>query len=138
MDKFEALKIAQERELDLIEISPKANPPVAKIMSWSKFKYEQGKKQKEQHKNKAAEMKEMWFKAFIEEGDLQHKLKKVEEFLAKKHPVKLTIRAKGRVTREHMNGLIKRILEILADKCEVDGNIRYDRFNISVIVRPKK
>jgi len=138
MDKFEALKIAQDRELDLIEISPKANPPVAKIMSWSKFKYEQDKKQKEQHKNKAAEMKEMWFKAFIEEGDLQHKLKKVEEFLAKKHPVKLTIRAKGRVTREHMNGLIKRILEILADKCEVDGSIRYDRFNISVIVRPKK
>lgn len=138
MDKFEALKIAEDSGLDLIEISPKANPPVAKIMSWSKYKYEQGKKLKEQHKNKAAEMKEMWFKAFIEEGDLQHKLKKVEEFLEKKHPVKLTIRAKGRVTREHMDGLIKRIMELLADKCEVDGNIRHDRFNISVIVRPKK
>jgi translation initiation factor IF-3 len=138
MDKFQALELAQGKELDLIEISPKANPPVAKIMSWSKYKYEQGKKEKEQHKNKAAEMKEMWFKAFIEEGDLEHKLKKVEEFLDKKHPVKLTIRAKGRVNREHMDNLIKKILVILADKCEADGNIRRDRYNISIIVRPKK
>ncbi|KKQ35750.1 MAG: translation initiation factor IF-3 [candidate division WS6 bacterium GW2011_GWA2_37_6] len=138
MTKEEALRRAIETELDLIEISPKANPPVAKIMSWSKYKYELDKKHKEQKKNKSGEMKEMWFKAFIQEGDLDHKLKKVTEFLKKKHSVKLQVRAKGRVNRQQMEGLIKDIINKLADVCEVEDNIRRDRFSITVIVRPKK
>jgi len=132
------MRRASDLELDLIEISPKADPPVAKIMSWSKYKYEYEKKKKDQKKNKAGEMKEMWFKAFIQEGDLDHKLKKVTEFLKKKHSVKLQVRAKGRVSRQHMEGLMKNIIGKLADVSEVEDSVRRDRYSITVIVRPKK
>lgn len=107
-------------------------------MSWSKYKYEAEKKRKEQKKNKSAEMKEMRFKVFIQEGDLEHKLKKVREFLKKKHPVKLQVRAKGRVNRETMDALIKNIIERLSDVAESDSSIKRDRFSISTIVRPRK
>ncbi len=107
-------------------------------MSWSKYKYTLSKKQKEQKKNKASEQKEMRFKAFIQEGDLQHKLKKVKEFLEKKHPVKLQIRATGRATKEHMDLVMKKILDELEGLCEVDENIKRDRRNINIIVRPIK
>jgi len=107
-------------------------------MSWSKYKYELAKKKKEQRKNKSAEMKEMRFKAFIQEGDLGHKLKKVREFLEKKHPVKLQVRSKGRVSRDHMNNLMKSILEKLEDICEIEDNVKRERRDIFVIVRPKK
>ncbi len=138
MSRQEALKEAQERDLDLIEISPKANPPVAKIMSWSKYKYELTKKKKERKKNKGSEQKEMWFKAFIDTGDFDHKLKRVEEFLAKKHPVKIQIRATGRTTQEHLGSLMDRILERLGDKTESDAKPKKEGRNLSVILRPKK
>lgn len=107
-------------------------------MAWSKYKYEISKKEKEKRKNKSAEMKEMWFKAFIQEGDLEHKLKKVREFLDKKHPVKIQIKSRGRVTREHLDNLLQKIKDGLKDYSEIDGNVRRERFNISMIVRPKK
>lgn len=138
MSRQDALREAQERDLDLIEISPKANPPVAKIMSWSKFKYELTKKKKERKKNKGAEQKEMWFKAFIDEGDLNHKLKRVEDFLKKKHPVKIQIRATGRTTTEHLQTLMNKILERLEDKIESDSRPKREGRNLSIILRPKK
>ncbi len=138
MSKQEGLKLAKQKELDLIEVAPKANPPVCKIMSWSKYKYELTKKKKEQRKNKSAEQKEMRFKVFIQHGDLEHKLKKVKEFLNKKHPVKLQIRATGRATKEHMDNLKNKILTELEGLCEVDPNIKKDRRNINIIIRPNK
>lgn len=130
--------MANERDLDLIEISPKANPPVAKIMSWSKYKYELSKKKKENKKNKSIEQKEMWFKAFIEDGDLQHKLKKVKQFLAKKHPVKIQIRAVGRATPDLMRNLMKKILKELEEDIQTDGTYKKEGRNLSTILRPKK
>lgn len=138
MNLEDALKIARDRELDLIEIAPKATPPVTKIMSWSKYKYELGKKEKEKKKHKGSEQKEMWFKAFIDDGDLGHKLKKVEEFLAKGHPVKLRIRATGRTTYNHMIELMNKILERLAENCEHDGSPKREGRNLSIIIKPKK
>lgn len=132
------MRIAEDRDLDLIEISPKANPPIAKIMSWSKFKYELTKKRKENKKNKGAEQKEMWFKAFIDDGDLGHKLKRVEEFLKKKHPVKIQIRATGRTNYEHMQSLMTKILERLSEKAESDGISKREGRNLSIIIKPKK
>lgn len=137
MDTKKAIEIAQERELDLIEVSPNANPPVAKIMSWSKFKYDLGKKKKES-KSKSIEQKEMWFKVFIDKGDLEHKLKRVNEFLGKKHPVKLTIRAKGRVKRENMTELMTRILEMLGEEVVYDSIPKFEGRNYAIIVRPNK
>lgn len=133
----EALKIAEERELDLIVIAKEAKPPVAKILSWSKFKYQQEKRRKE-NKGKGIEMKEMWFKSFIADGDLNHKLKKVEGFLDKKHPVKITIKAKGRVTRDNLKNLLDKIIERLGDKIEYDQHPKYTGRDLSIIVRPVK
>ncbi len=132
-----ALELAQEKELDLIEVSSKSNPPVAKIMSWSKFKYQQEKKLKENN-SKGTEIKEMWFKSFIGEGDLTHKLKKVESFLAKRHPVKITIKAKGRVGREQLQAVLSNILAKLEGKIEYDQSQKFFGRDLSLIVRPIK
>ncbi|MCA9383819.1 translation initiation factor IF-3, partial [Candidatus Dojkabacteria bacterium] len=130
--------IARNKELDLVEVSPQANPPVAKILEWSKFKYQLEKKLKES-KSKRVDQKEMWFKAYIDTGDLKHKVKKVTEFLAKKHPVKLTIRAKGRTDRSNMETLINKILVELEGYIEeVVDKPKFEGRNLSIIVRPIK
>ena len=122
----------------MVEVSPQANPPVAKILEWSKFKYQLEKKLKES-KSKRVDQKEMWFKAYIDTGDLKHKVKKVTEFLAKKHPVKLTIRAKGRTDRSNMETLINKILVELEGYIEeVVDKPKFEGRNLSIIVRPIK
>ncbi len=133
----DALQIARDRELDLIEVASKANPPVAKIMSWSKFKYQQEKKRKE-NKNRGTEMKEMWFKSFIGDGDLAHKLKKVEDFLDKKHPVKITIKAKGRVSRGQLDETLNKVLSRLEGKIEYDQPAKFFGRDLSLVIRPIK
>lgn len=132
-----ALEIARDKELDLIEVASKAKPPVAKIMSWSKFKYQQEKKRKE-NKGKGIEIKEMWFKSFIGDGDLEHKLKKVDEFLLKKHPVKITVKAKGRVARTQLESVLNKVLIKLEGKIEYDQPAKFYGRDLSLIVRPVK
>lgn len=123
--------------MNLVEVSPNADPPVAKILDWSKFKYQLEKKSKES-KSKRVDQKEMWFKAFIDTGDLGHKVKKVKEFLKKKHPVKLTIKAKGRVAPGQMQDLMKNILAELEGMVEYDFIPKREGRNMSLIVRPIK
>lgn len=135
LSRVEALRIAEEKGLDLVEVSPNTNPPVAKILSWSKFKYQLDKKKKET-KNKTIDQKEMWFKAFIGDGDLDHKIKKVLQFLSKKHPVKLTIKAKGRTNRNDMQVLLKKILAKLDGLIEYDNTSKFYGRNLSLVVRP--
>lgn len=132
-----AIEMAEEKGLDLIEVAPNAKPPVTKIMSWSKFKYDQSKKRKES-KNKSIEQKEMWFKVNIEQGDLDHKLKRVTEFLSKKHPVKLTIRPRGRVHRDNITDLMDRILEQIKDDISDDFRPKFEGRNYAAIVKPNK
>ena len=96
------------------------------------------KKRKESHGRKV-EQKEMWFKVFIDTGDLQHKFKKVREFLAEKNPVKLTIKAKGRVHRELLTQLLNKILLELQSEIEVpETPAKFEGHNLSVIVHPVK
>lgn len=133
----EAISMAMSKELDLIEVAPNADPPVTKIMSWSKFQYEQNKKRKES-KSRTIEQKEMWFKAFIGDGDLFHKLKKVKEFIDTKHPVKISIRSKGRVSRDHLKSLMDRIIQETSEYAEADGTVKYQGRNIGIIIKPRK
>jgi len=133
--KIKALELAEKVSLDIVEVSPNAKPPVAKIMSWSKFKYKQSKKRKGS-KSKKTEQKEMWFKSFIAVGDLKHKVKKVREFLTKKHPVKITVRGKGRISSTQMNDLMKSILTELQDLIEIDSRPKFQGRNLTLIVRP--
>ena len=138
VSRDEALRMAKEAELDLILVSPNANPPVAKIYSWSKFKYQQEKKKKD-NKGKSAEQKEMWFNTFIGQGDLEHKLGLVKEFLLKKHPVKLTVRAKGRVTYLQEKQLLDKIIGMLKDDIEeIEEMPKHEGRHITLIVRPIK
>lgn len=133
-----ALQMAKEKDLDLVEVSPNARPPVCKIMSWSKFKYELSKKSKGSSKGKAKEQKEMWFSPYIDEGDIQHKVKKVKEFLQKKHPVKITIRVKGRVSREVIQEQLDNILNHLEGTFETDETPRREGRNLAIRILPKK
>lgn len=138
METAEALKLAQSKDLDLVEVAPKARPPVCKIMSWSKFKYDLSKKKKSSSKGKSKEIKEMWFTPYIGDGDLKHKLTKVEEFLQKNHPVKITIRVRGRVQKEAITSQLNKILKLLEDKSETDEKPRIAGRNLSILIFPKK
>jgi translation initiation factor IF-3 len=97
ISRREALQLAEEQGLDLVEISPGANPPVAKIVDWGKYNYQRTKQiQKNKRNTKALEMKQMRFGLKISEHDLGVKLNKVTQFLEAGHKVKITIFYRGR------------------------------------------
>jgi len=97
MSRQEALRAAHDQDLDLVEISPNANPPVAKIVDWGKFNYQRTKQQQKNRKAaKAAELKQMRFGLKISDHDLGVKLKKVTGFLNDGHKVKIVIFYRGR------------------------------------------
>lgn len=111
----EALKYAQEAELDLIEISPKANPPVAKIADYGKFQYEQKKKDKEiKAKSKVTETKNIQIKIGTGGGDLALKAKKVSLWLKEGHRVKIDLFLFGRYKYMEFNFLKERLERFLA------------------------
>ena len=94
---LEALKLAKEKDLDLVEVSPNANPPVCKILDYGKYRFEQEKKLRESKKNqKVLKLKEIRMQPKIGPGDLDTKDKHVQEFLDEGDKVKVTIRFRGR------------------------------------------
>lgn len=94
---LEALKIAKERELDLVEVAPTANPPVCKILDFGKYRFEQEKKLRDSKKNqKVLKVKEIRMQPKIGSGDLDTKAKHVQEFLDEGAKVKVTVRFRGR------------------------------------------
>ncbi|MFW5702474.1 MAG: translation initiation factor IF-3 [Candidatus Dojkabacteria bacterium] len=137
LSREDALRLAKDQEKDLVEIVPQAKPPVAKIIEWSKFKYDQQKKKKAQ-KSKSQEQKELWFKANIEEGDINHKLKKVEEFIKKGQRVKLTVRRKGRVPKERFIALMEILLSKTEEYADVLTPAKFEGGNYAAVVGPKK
>ncbi len=119
MPLSEALRIAREKGLDLVEVAPNANPPVCRIMDFGKFKYELSRKEKEAKRNQkiASEVKEIKIRPNIEEHDYQVKLKKIREFLEKGYKVRLIILFKGRqlIYNEWGDKLLERILQDISD-----------------------
>ena len=114
----EALQMAINVNLDLVNIAPTATPPVCKIMDYGKYRYEQQKKDKEARKNqKIVELKEIRLSATIDEHDYQTKLRNVQKFLKEGDKVKLTIKFRGREITHPEIGL--RILERLANEVSV-------------------
>ncbi|MCR5400980.1 MAG: translation initiation factor IF-3 [Treponema sp.] len=94
---LEALKLAKEKDLDLVEVSPNANPPVCKILDYGKYRFEQEKKLRDAKKNqKVLKLKEIRMQPKIGSGDLDTKAKHVQEFLDEGNKVKVTIRFRGR------------------------------------------
>ncbi len=121
----EALAIAEEKGLDLVEIAPQANPPVCKIMDYGKFKYELKKKEREARRKQRehqVEVKDIRMKVRIDDHDLQVKLKHMREFLEDGDKVRVRIRFRGRenVHPELGERLFNRIREELQDISEVE------------------
>ncbi len=123
MSRDEALEFARQRELDLLEISPNANPPVAKIVDWGKYNYQRTKQlQKNRKHTKSVELKQMRFGLKIGDHDLQVKLRKVANFLEAGHKVKIVVFYRGRELAHKDLGfkLADRVIVILGDSIVVD------------------
>ena len=115
MSAREAMKLAQEAELDLVKIAPTAKPPVCKIIDYGKYRYEQARKEKEaKKKQKTIEIKEVRLSPNIDTNDLNTKMNAAKKFLAKGNKVKITLRFRGR-EMAHMNSS-KHILDDLAEQ----------------------
>ena len=97
MNTYDAFRLAEEAGLDLVEVSPMANPPVCKILDFGKYRYEMEKKQKEAKKNQAVtKLKEVRMQSKIADNDINTKSKAISEFLGEGNKVKVSIRFKGR------------------------------------------
>ena len=140
LSRADALKAAEEAGLDLVEISPNADPPVAKIVDWGKFQYQKMKEaQKNRRSNKASELKQMRFGLKIGQGDLDIKLRKVREFLKEGHKVRIQIFYRGREMAHKELGfvMIKRIGELLEDDAVFEHEPQMAGRNLSVVIRSK-
>ena len=138
LSKQEALSIAAEQGLDLVEISPEANPPVAKIVDWGKYNYQRTKQQQKNKKNaKALEMKQMRFGLKIGEHDLAIKMNKVRKFLEAGHKVKLTIFYRGRELAHKEIGfkLADKVIADFGDTIVVDQTPQFAGKQLNFVVR---
>ncbi|MBP5794926.1 MAG: translation initiation factor IF-3 [Alphaproteobacteria bacterium] len=139
-----ALELAENAGLDLVEINANADTPIVKIMDYGKYKYEQKKRASEAKKNqKTIEMRDVWVKPFIEENDLQIKMKKVFEFLGNGDKVKISVMTKGRKRvlaqgRDAVPELFAHILEIIGDAGTLESKSKPDERTKSIIVAPVK
>lgn len=136
-----ALKIAQDRHLDLVEITPNAQPPVCKIMDYGKFRYEESIKAKKARKaQKVQQVKEIKFHAATDTGDLEHKLRQVRSFLSEGNKVKLSLQYRGRENahRELGEELIARVLEMLKDDCTVEQPPKLLGKVLGCLIGPRK
>jgi len=135
----EALRMAREQELDLVEVSPKTNPPVCKIMDYGKFKYQLAKKAHEAKKKQAVvQLKEMKLGLKIEEHDLAFKVKHMKEFLGDGYKVKVIIMFKGREVLHIDMGekLAQKVIESIKDTGALEQKLRFDGRNIVMIFAP--
>jgi len=141
MPRDEALALAEEENLDLVLISPDAKPPVAKIMDYGKYKYQQEKKKKEAKKNqKKIDVKEVKFSCKIAQNDIDYKVKHAREFLEKGKHVKLRVFLKGREmsTPELGVEVLNNIWPLLEDIATLEKPPIQEGRYISMYVVPKK
>ena len=140
MSSEEALKIAEEREMDLVLISPQAKPPVCRVMDYGKFRFEQTKKEKEARKNqRIIEIKEIRMSPGIGENDFNTKLKNGQKFLQDGDRLKVTVRFRGREMAHTQIG--EELLTNFAEQCReiasMDKNPKLEGRNMSMFLSPK-
>ena len=134
MSASDALHIAETKGLDLVKIAPQAKPPVCKIMDYSKFRYEQAKREKENRKTK-----EIRLSVTIDVGDFNTKVNQAKKFLASGHKVKVSIRLKGRMMTHSDLGIenMKRFAASLEEEANVDKAPKLDGRQILMFLSPK-
>lgn len=137
----EALKQAREKGLDLVEVAPKAQPPVCKIIDFKKFKYLESKRAKEERKKtKKVEIKEIRLTPFMADGDFGYRMKRASEFLKEGHRVKLVVSFKGRQMGKKEFGyqILKKSVEELDSESKTDGDPRFIGRRLMLALAPDK
>ena len=140
MSAQEALDRAVEANLDLVKISPTANPPVCKLMDYGKFKFEQTKREKEARKNQhVVEIKEVRMSPSIDVNDFNVKLRNAQKFLAEGNRVKVTVRFRGREMAHTDIGkeLLDRFAEQCAETANLDKPAKLEGRMMSIFLSPK-
>ncbi len=137
----EALAIAKELELDLVEVAPNANPPVCRIMDFGKFKFDEAQRAKEsRRKTVHVGIKEMKYRPKIGPGDFDTKTRQVAKFLAEGHKVKITIMFRGREVYhpEHGKRILDRIAEQMEGVAKIEAEPKLDNRNMIMVLAPDK
>lgn len=141
LSREEALRLAQEQELDLVEIAPAAKPPVAKIIDYNKFLYQQSKKkQEEKKKTKTSETKEIRLGPFMSDNDLQVMIRRGREFLEDGDKVRLVVKFRGRqITRSDFGRqVIQKVVDSLNDISKVDREPKFEGRQMVSLLSPEK
>ncbi len=141
LSRDEALQLAEEEGLDLVEIQPNADPPVCKIMDFGKFRFEQQKKASEARKRqKQVEIKELKFRPVTDEGDYQIKMRNIRRFIQEGDKVKINIRFRGREMSHQELGrqMAERIEADLGDDVVIESRPRLEGRQMVMLIAPKK
>jgi translation initiation factor IF-3 len=141
MNTRDALKLAEERGYDLVEVAPHTNPPVCRLMDYGKYKYERQKEEKLHKKQQvSAVVKELRFHPNTGEHDFNFKVRHAREFLLEGHKVKASVLFKGReiLHTEFGERILKRFIEMLSDIGRVEQDIRLEGSVMSVLISPDR
>jgi translation initiation factor IF-3 len=136
----DALRLAREAGLDLVEVAPQARPPVCRIMDYGKFKFEKSKKEREARKKQhQSQVKEIKLRPKIEEHDLAYKLRHVRRFLEHRDKVKITVRFRGReITHPELaEALLQRVVEEVEDLASVESGPRMEGRTMTLVLAPR-
>src|SRR3954469_2143966 len=137
----EALHIARQQDLDLVEVAPDANPPVCRIMDYGKFKFDTAQRAKEsRRKTTSTSIKEMKYRPKIGTGDFDTKTRQVAKFLGEGHKVKITIMFRGRELSHQELGLriLDRVAETVNEVAKVEAAPKVDGRNMVMVLAPDK
>ena len=141
MSAREAMKLAEEAQLDLVKIAPKAQPPVCKIIDYGKYKYELARKEKEaRKKQKTVEVKEVRLSPNIDTNDLNTKVNNAKKFLTKGNKVKVTLRFRGREMAhvQQSKHIMDDVAQMLADVAVVEKPAKLEGRNMSMVLTEKR
>jgi translation initiation factor IF-3 len=137
----DALTLARELDLDLVEVAPQANPPVCRIMDYGKFRYEEAQKAKEsRRKTSHVTVKEVKFRPKIGKGDFDTKVRHMRDFLEDGHKVKVTLQFRGREVAHPELGakILDAVLEQLGEMAKVETQARLEGRNMTMVLSPEK
>jgi translation initiation factor IF-3 len=141
METPKALRYAQDKDLDLVEVAPEARPPVTRVLDYSKYKYEQAQKQKQARKHQTSiTVREIKFRPKIADQDYETKKRHVERFLRHKDKVKITIMFRGREVTHPERGemILNRLAEDLEELAQVEQRPTQDGRNMTMMLGPSK
>ncbi len=141
MPIMEARKLAKERELDLVEVSPTADPPVCRLLDFGKFKYEQAKKERQASKSqRSTGLREVRLRPKIGQHDMEFKIRAVKRLLAEGNKVKVLVMFRGREIAHPGLGkeLIENVVQMIGEAAKVDRPLSMEGRNMSIILAPGK